>query len=141
MNKNNLPRKLNLGCGLHTADDWLNADASINAWLAKHKLIRKILKFLKIKEINEKWPSNIFIWNVKNGLPFLNNYFETVYASHLLEHLYLSEALKFLNECYRVLKSGGTIRLIVPDLRGIIEEYNKNKQKKKLWLPIFSLKD
>ena len=33
----------------------------------------------------------------------------------------------FLKECHRVLKNGGGIRLVVPNLRLKIEDYNKFK--------------
>ena len=46
-----------------------------------------------------------------------------MYGSHVLEHLYLAEAETLLRECRRVLRPGGVLRLVVPDLRAAVEEY------------------
>ena len=48
-------------------------------------------------------------------LPFPDNNFDYIVASHFLEHLTADEGLVFLQECHRVLKSDGIIRLAVPD--------------------------
>jgi predicted SAM-dependent methyltransferase len=42
----------------------------------------------------------------------------------MLEHLDRTEAAQFLKESMRVLKTGGTIRLVLPDLSKLIELYN-----------------
>ncbi len=44
------------------------------------------------------------------------NKFSEVRASHILEHLFLEEMDKVINEWVRVLAIGGTLRIIVPDL-------------------------
>jgi len=41
----------------------------------------------------------------------------------MLEHLDREEAKLFLREALRVLKSGGIIRLVLPDLGKLIKEY------------------
>jgi predicted SAM-dependent methyltransferase len=41
----------------------------------------------------------------------------------MLEHLDREEAERFLSEAYRVLVPGGYLRLVVPDLRKLVEEY------------------
>ena len=45
----------------------------------------------------------------------------------MLEHLDRFEADKFLQEAFRVLAPGGTIRLAVPDLENRIKAYNENQ--------------
>ena len=49
-----------------------------------------------------------------------------VYHSHLLEHFSKCDARKLLKECFRVLKTGGVIRIAVPDLEKIAREYLRN---------------
>ena len=61
--------------------------------------------------------------NILQSLPFLESSFEVCYSSHLIEHLMQVEAQKLINECFRVLKSGGIIRLVVPDLEAIARNY------------------
>jgi len=41
----------------------------------------------------------------------------------MLEHLQRSDAELFLNEAKRVLQPGGTLRLVVPDLRSLAQRY------------------
>lgn len=42
---------------------------------------------------------------------------------HTLEHFTKEEGRRFLTECHRVLKKGGIIRLLLPDLRHLVTEY------------------
>ena len=118
--------KLHLGCELNTPDGWINLDGSWGAWLAKYPRLRSLLKRTKIfpRPLVEKlWPRDILVHNLKKPLPFQNNSLSAIYAAHVLEHLYLTEAKKLLAECYRTLQPGGVIRLVVPDLRAFILEY------------------
>ncbi len=123
-------RKLHLGCGPtnKTPEGWLNLDGSWNARLAKYPTLRKLLtvfRFLPHGEHDHSWGPDIFIHNLRKPLPFGDNSFSGVYASHLLEHLYLGEAKALLKECYRVLEPRGVLRIIVPDLKVVIGEYLK----------------
>jgi predicted SAM-dependent methyltransferase len=45
--------------------------------------------------------------------------FDAIYTTHTLEHLYPDEVLTALREFKRVLKPGGGLVLIVPDLEGV----------------------
>lgn len=121
-------RRLLLGCGLTNAKNWILLDGSWNAWLAKHSLLRKFLNAFKLippDSLNTPWRKDILIHDVKKPLPFTDNSLHAVYASHLLEHLYFSEAKKLLHECYRVLEPGGILRVVVPDLKFIASEYSR----------------
>lgn len=60
------------------------------------------------------------------GIPY--DSFQTVYSSHVLEHLPRSMAPQFLKKCWRVLKTGGIIRLVVPDLESIAINYLNSVQ-------------
>jgi predicted SAM-dependent methyltransferase len=91
---------LNLGCGKRFHKDWVNLDFVSNS------------PFVKAH-------------NLLNGIPFENNTFDVVYHSHVLEHFNQVDGKKFIKECYRVLKSGGIIRIAVPDLEQIVRQYLK----------------
>mgnify|MGYP000333176704 CR=1 FL=1 len=89
---------LNIGCGHQYHSDWHNLDfVSTGEGVQAHNLLE--------------------------GIPYDNDYFEVVYHSHLLEHFTKKDGLKLIKECYRVLSNNGTIRVVVPDLEGIVKMY------------------
>ena len=50
-----------------------------------------------------------------------------VYASHILEHLsYVNELVAVLREMHRVLKTGGILRISVPDFEVLCKNISKN---------------
>lgn len=48
-------------------------------------------------------------WDVENGLPYPDNFFDKIISYSVLEHLH--NPVKFIQECYRVLKYGGEIEI------------------------------
>lgn len=52
-----------------------------------------------------------------------DNTVECIIASHLIEHLNKKNGKKLVEECYRVLKPGGVLRLATPDPRIIASKY------------------
>jgi SAM-dependent methyltransferase len=56
-------------------------------------------------------------------LPFATDSADVVYNSHFLEHVPRASVPKFLNECRRVLKVGGQLRIVIPDLENICRTY------------------
>lgn len=69
------------------------------------------------------WGSNFTTYEAPGRLPFKDNSVSEIYCSHMLEHLDRKQALEFLQECKRVLKTGGSIRILVPDLQILINDY------------------
>jgi len=127
MRSSDTPIRLNLGCGLQAPPGWVNVDGSWNARLAKVPALRKTLAALGLvarDKANIPWSSDIFIHDVRKPLPFADSSATAVFASHVLEHLYRDQAQQLLGEAFRVLHPGGIVRIIVPDLGTIIEEYN-----------------
>jgi predicted SAM-dependent methyltransferase len=92
------PALLNLGCGNRFKDGWVNID------------------------FNSQDPS-IINHDLTTSLPFETGCFDLVYHSHVLEHLNPIQGQNLIHECYRVLKPGGIIRVIVPDLEDIARSY------------------
>ncbi len=89
---------LNLGSGAQFHSDWTNIDLSSSSPCVQ-------------------------AYDLRKGIPFPDNTFAVVYHSHLLEHFPRHGAFKFIQECYRVLKPGGIIRVVVPDLERIARMY------------------
>lgn len=94
-------RYLNVGCGSKFHPDWVNIDM-----VSSHP--------------------DVIEHNLLSGFPFPDDYFEVVYHSQVLEHIPKDKANDFLTECFRVLKPGGTIRIVLPDLENIVKEYQKH---------------
>lgn len=89
---------LNIGCGPNYSHDWFNIDSASGN-------------------------SDVIVYNILSGLPFRNDSLEVIYSSHVLEHLREEEAIRLLQECFRTLKKGGILRIVIPDLEDIIDEY------------------
>ena len=109
-----------------TPEGWVNVDGSWNARLAKHPLIRRTLAkmgLLSADHLSVPWNSSVFIHDIRKPLPFRDESATAVYASHVLEHLYIEEGQQLVGEAFRVLVDGGVLRVVVPDLGVIVEEY------------------
>ena len=66
-----------------------------------------------------------YISNVAKLSMFPSKSVDLIYASHLLEYFHREEVDNVLAEWYRVLYSGGLLRLAVPDFDSIIKVYLK----------------
>jgi SAM-dependent methyltransferase len=122
--------KLNLGCGPNAPANWVNVDGSWNAWLSNHVYLRKTLSAIGVLGKNSQgaeWNVRPLVHDLTKRLPFEDNTVSVIYGAHVLEHLYLADAQRLLGECKRVLRPGGVIRLVVPDLRSMVTNYLKNK--------------
>jgi len=62
-------------------------------------------------------------WDLRLPLPLPNNSVAKIYSSHLFEHLTYKQGQELIRECLRVLKSGGTFSICVPDARIYIDSY------------------
>lgn len=108
---------LNLGCGHHAPQTWINIDRSPMMVLRKAPKVRNALR--KVGVLHDAhmidWPENIIRRDLSKPLPLADGTADAVYSSHMLEHLFLEDARTFLAECARVLKPGGMMRLALPD--------------------------
>lgn len=97
---------LNLGCGNTRIkfDGWINIDD-----------LHAIFPDPNCKERkNMDSEPNYLNHDLLNPLPFADNAVDGVLASHLIEHLVLMDCLDLIEECYRVLKPNGVLRIGVP---------------------------
>ena len=51
--------------------------------------------------------------------PFEDNSIDVIHSSHFVEHLDGIERMKFMDECYRILKPGGKMRLLHPYYKSV----------------------
>ena len=91
-------RALNVGCGARFHSAWENVDLV---------------------------PADptVKLCDLRIGIPYEDGSFDAVYHSHVLEHFAKQEAPRLVRECFRVLKTGGVIRVAVPDLERIARLY------------------
>jgi len=95
-------RKLHLGCGNNIIDGWLNSD-----------IFPKSNHVVRI--------------DVTKTYPFDDGTFDYVFSEHMIEHVSYVQGQHMLNECFRVLKYGGKIRISTPDLSFLISLYQSEK--------------
>jgi len=69
-------------------------------------------KAIQGKENIDFFSINLCVANL--ALPHEDNSVSLIYCSHTLEHLELHFGKKFLEECHRILKDGGIMRIAVP---------------------------
>lgn len=118
-----MKKMLNFGCGPGiVADGWVNSDASPTLILQKLPLIGAPLTRNRVK-----FDSRVVYKNILNiGESEFNSY-DYIFSSHVLEHLSLEDFRKTLFNCFKLLKSRGIFRLIMPDIKVLVENYMKNK--------------
>lgn len=90
--------KLHLGCGRNPLDSWLNSDQHPKS-------------------------SNILRLDVSKRLPFEDEQFAYVFSEHMIEHLSYTQGMQMLEECHRILKPNGRIRISTPDLSFLLALY------------------
>jgi predicted SAM-dependent methyltransferase len=121
--------RVNVGCGATPTDGWVNLDNSFTVRVAQWPLLAQILLGTRIlrgssrefvKVANEK---QIRFANASLRIPYADNSAEVVYSSHMIEHLDRREAQAFLLEVRRILRPAGIVRLAVPDLSRLVEDY------------------
>jgi predicted SAM-dependent methyltransferase len=90
---------VNIGAGSKGKRGWINVD------------------MVKAPEIN-------CVYDCRKELPFTTGSVRGIFCEHFFEHLdYTEEVPFFLNECHRVLKNGGVLRLILPDVGRYLQAY------------------
>lgn len=60
--------------------------------------------------------------DIRNPLPYADGVVDCIRAEHVCEHISGPEFLRFLDECHRILKVGGVLRLCMPVLDAFGEE-------------------
>jgi predicted SAM-dependent methyltransferase len=102
---------LNVGCGFNPKDNFIN--------------------------LNYEWNPGIDIcWDITaERIPLPSDSLEGVYTEHCLEHIPFEKCVETVKEFYRLLKPGGTVRIIVPDGQIYFDLYQAKKTDKSVQLP------
>ncbi len=82
--------KLHIGCGANHLEGWLNTE------LCPHG-------------------REIFL-NATEAFPLPSGTFAFVYSEHMIEHIPYAQVRAMVGECFRILRPGGVIRLVTPNL-------------------------
>jgi predicted SAM-dependent methyltransferase len=119
--------RINLGAGPQEAPGWINFDRSRSARLMSSRAARGAVKLgyrmgLVSTPAPLQWPETR-VHDLKEGIPLPDASVEIVYSSHFLEHIPPTAGRCVLAEAFRVLRPGGWIRIVVPDLRLAVERY------------------
>jgi SAM-dependent methyltransferase len=93
-----MPTLVNIGCGTVIHPAWINLD------------------------LEPRLPG-VRSWDLRRGLPLPDGTVDACYSSHVLEHLRPAEVDRLLREQFRVLRPGGRLRVVVPDLALICRHY------------------
>jgi len=121
--------KLNVGCGAAPTRGWVNLDNSMSIRMGQYPGISSALARLQLIDRQSailagmSRRASIRFANAAARIPFATGTVAAIYSSHMIEHLDRREARSFLAEARRVLRPGGVLRLAVPDLSRLVDQY------------------
>jgi predicted SAM-dependent methyltransferase len=96
--------KLQIGAQSNSINDWLNVDL-------------------------EPKSHQVALMDATKPFPFADETFDFVFSEHMIEHINFEQGKFMLQECFRVLKKGGKIRIVTPNLKFLIDLYQEPKNK------------
>ena len=117
---------LNLGCGTRTSAAAVNIDWALPLRLKSSRLGRRIAPLIVTgarRELFDSMAGELIPHDLRRGIPFPDDSADAVYHSHVLEHIDRSAVPGFLAEIRRVLRPGGVLRIVVPDLELLVRDY------------------
>ena len=92
--------RLHWGCGRSAAPGWINSDRNGGGRVD-------------------------LVCDIRDGLPLADDSVDYAFSMHALQELSYEDVVPALGELRRVLKPGGVIRLVLPDLDAGIEAYRR----------------
>lgn len=84
-------RKIDIGCGTYKKDGFIGID---------------------FRDFGQE-----IVWDVRKGLPFVDETIDEIYCSHFFEHLTYTELNTLMGELKRVMSANATIKIVVPHKR------------------------
>jgi predicted SAM-dependent methyltransferase len=86
------PHRLEIGAGLNIKPGWLTTDLYPDP------------------------ASNVIALDATERFPLPDACFDYVYSEHMIEHVPFASGQSMLRECFRILKPGGTVRIVTPSI-------------------------
>jgi len=104
---------LHVGAGGHAIDGWIDLDL-------------------------EAGPSVDLAANAGASLPFRTESIDRIHSEDFIEHIDASAGKRFVGEAFRVLRPGGIMRLLTPDLRALVERVYLQRARRHLrWCNVY----
>jgi predicted SAM-dependent methyltransferase len=101
--------KVHVGCGYNRLDGWINVDLDVSC---KPDMIA----------------------DLRQNLPFKSRSVDYIHSEDFVDQLDLERGYIFFNECHRILKESGAMRVLTPDLHQLAKRYIQgDKRLIKLW--------
>lgn len=124
---------INLGCDIETIPPFVGIDGSFLIFIMRSHLPQFIKRLVyKRTWASKQYSFNEYLKKVNSvriihhdliyGIPFKKDSVPFIFTSHFLEHLKEEQTRKLIQDCFRVLKKDGIIRIIVPDLDFEVKE-------------------
>lgn len=122
--------RINVGCGITPTKSWKNFDNTLSLRLSRLGPFAELYYKLRSRQGSLRYirfcrENHIEYADATKKLPVADGSADVLYSSHVFEHLDSFETVAFLKEVKRVLCPGGILRLVVPDLRKLVEQYLK----------------
>jgi predicted SAM-dependent methyltransferase len=102
-------RKLQLGAGSNGLNGWLNSEAFVPSSFTHSLKVAREYIFL----------------DVCQPFPFEDNSVEYIFHEHVIEHINYHQGQSMLQECFRILKPGGWMRIATPNLQVLVGLYGR----------------
>lgn len=124
-------KKVNVGAGPNLfLDGWINIDredmssyiAFLRTFADRSKMPEWQARLARRLQAGEDLDFRVH--DLRNGLPFATSSVDRIYLGQVIEHLNpVYEAPQLLEECHRVLRPGGILRIATPDLDVLVTAY------------------
>lgn len=104
---------LNVGPGSFSHPNWMTADKTYDG-----------LAWTKARRGVEQHPVD-YVWDMydRKSIAERDGFFKIIYCSHVIEHCFDDDVRFFLLEARRLLRPGGTLRLVCPDADLLIRAF------------------
>lgn len=73
-----------------------------------------------------------FYADLREQLPFPSDVFDTVYCSHVFEHFTVIELRRIFAECFRIIRPGGVLDVVVPNGGLYVRAYGDDEARREL---------